>query len=160
MLVTFLDKLGGIFDSRFIVAFWMPVFLFVAALAAEATLLYGPVAVLGWWDAGTATEKALLGFGLLLMTTVLAYLLQAFAYPLVRLYVGEWPEWASWLWRWGVERQNLAYRKAEGDRSLWYFEFSNYEKRREKAPTRLGSVLTAAYDYSKSVYEIDAALWW
>lgn len=163
MLVTFLDKLGGIFDNRFVVAFWMPVFLFVGALAAEVALLYGPRAVLGWWAGSTATEKALLGFGFLLTTTVLAYLLQSFAYPLVRLYVGEWPSWASRFREWAVERQRLAYQNVSGDKDEQYvqryFGFSQDEKRRN-VPTRLGNVLTAAYDYSKNTYEIEAALWW
>lgn len=158
MMLTFLDKLGGLFDSRFIVTFWMPVFLFTIVLLAETALLYDPAGLLLWWEGSSATLKSLMGVALLIAVTVLAYVLQTFAYPLVSLYAGEWPSLLNWFKNWAVARQQCAFDKISDDEEAYYYNFSPNPKRIQ--PTRLGNVLTAAYDYPLKVYGIDAPIWW
>jgi hypothetical protein len=146
MLLTFLDKLGGLFDRRFIVAYWLPSFVFTVLLVAEAGLLYNAPAALKWWDALSATASVLLTVGLLFGVTILAYLLQPFTVPLMRLYLGYWPRRVSFLADWGKTRARREWSEAEiSDKRL--------------LPTRLGNTLSVAYEYPFKVYQLDPAIW-
>lgn len=158
MLPTFLDKLSGFLDRRFIVAYWMPVFFFVVLMIGESAVLYGPTTTIQLWETGDATTKVLTGMGTLLVITVLAYMLKAFTFPLVRLYVGYWPEWIPWLKEWGVSRQKVIWNEIFEDINKRYYSYPRAEDRLQ--PTRLGNVLTAAYDYPLEVYGIRASIWW
>ncbi|MBK9232363.1 MAG: hypothetical protein IPO15_16330 [Anaerolineae bacterium] len=61
MLTAFLDRLGGLFDRRFIVAFWAPTFLtaFLAALTVLA-LRPGLGTALETWARLTANAQIIL----------------------------------------------------------------------------------------------------
>ncbi len=148
MFLTFLDKLGGFFDRRFVIAFWAPSLIFSALIVAAAALIYDAAAALRLWDAQTATAQVLLSVSFLFCVSILAYLLQPFNVLLVRLYLGyDWPAWASFFEKWGRERQR-------GD---WT------EKRVPPArlrPTRLGNTLEDIYRYAYNVYRADTSIWW
>jgi hypothetical protein len=147
MLLGFLDTLGGFFDRRFIIAYWMPCFIFAALVLAEAGILYNYEATLKWWDALSTTTGALLAVALLFCVTVFAYLLQSFSVSLVRHYLGYWPgERDSFLSRWGRARERKVWKRHEiSDERL--------------LPTRLGNILASSYEYPHKVYYIDPAVW-
>jgi hypothetical protein len=92
MLGSFLDKVSGVFDQRFIVAYWGPTFLGLGLAAGVASLLFSVAGVLAWWTKRSTTEQILLGVAALLAITVLAFLLGALTTPIIRLYEGYWPE--------------------------------------------------------------------
>jgi len=99
MLNTFLDKMSGFFDQRFVVAYLIPVLIGLLLALGIAGILIGPamVAAFGWLATRSGTELALLGAGILLviflLVYLLAYLLATLTTPIVRLYEGYWPEW-------------------------------------------------------------------
>ncbi len=99
MLSTFLDKMSGFFDQRFVVAYLIPVLIGIVTVVTIIGLLKESivVSIFEWWIKGSGFEQALLGVLYLLVTLLIAYL---FAYllatlttPLVRMYEGYWPEW-------------------------------------------------------------------
>jgi hypothetical protein len=92
MLGTFLDKMSGIFDQRFIVAYWIPIFFGLMLLVGLGMFLLGPSVMFGWWMSLNSAEKVLLGIGALLCVSLLAYLLETLTAPIVRLYEGYWRE--------------------------------------------------------------------
>lgn len=154
MLGTFLDKLNVFFDRRFMIAYWSPVFIGLGLFAGLVVVLMGPSVALGWWVGRSGTEQVLLGVGTLLLITVLAYVLEAFTIPVVRLYEGYWPKGA--LTNWACMQQKA--RRAKSTDADAYHNFpldSDLVK-----PTRLGNVLTAAEEYPHQLYRLDAVLWW
>ena len=159
LLPTFLDKLSGLLDRRFVEAHWAPVFLFFALLLLTAVTIYSPAEALDWWGGRDATSKALVAFGTLFLITVFAYLLSAFSNMLAALYTGYWLKrflrvpLLTFLKKWAEARQE-ARRIASGD----YEYYSRYEGR--VTATRLGNVLTSAYDYALYTYGIEGVTWW
>jgi hypothetical protein len=154
MLGTFLDKLNVFFDRRFMIAYWSPIFIGLGFTVGLVGVLVGPLAALGWWTGRSGTEQVLLGVGVLLVITVLAYVLEALTIPIVRLYEGYWPK--GLLTNWACTRQKA--RKAKSDDSACYHNYpldSDLMK-----PTRLGNVLVASEDYPHQLYQLDAVLWW
>jgi hypothetical protein len=154
MLGTFLEKLNGFFDRRFMIAYWSPIFIGLGLTAGLLGGLVGPWAALGWWAGLSGTEQILLGVGALLVITVLAYVLETLTIPVVRLYEGYWPKGA--LTNWACTKQKA--RKAKSSDSASYHNFpldSDLVK-----PTRLGNVLIAAEEYPHQLYQLDAVLWW
>src|SRR5580704_1472229 len=106
MFTTFLDKLSGVFDRRFLVAYWAPVFVFFAVGAALSIgAVWDASETLDWWSGLSAAAQALLGAALLLLMLVGSYLLQAFQSSLMRMYQGYWGAWASFLIERGIRSQ-------------------------------------------------------
>jgi hypothetical protein len=93
MLGTFLDKVSGFFDRRFIIAYWSPTLIFLSLALGLGIFPFAPSLALSWWQQLSGTEQVLLTGGVLLGNTLLAYLLEAMEIPLIRLYEGYWPEW-------------------------------------------------------------------
>lgn len=159
MLPTFLDKLSGLLDRRFIEAHWAPVFLFFALLLLTAVMIYSPAEALDWWRARDATSKAIVAFGSLFLVTVMAYLLSACSNVVAELYTGYWLKplkdvpVVKFFKEWGEKRQ-LARRTATKN-----FEYYPRDPSRVTA-TRLGNVLTSAYDYALYTYGADGVVWW
>lgn len=160
MFTTFLDKLSSLFDKRFLIAYWGPLLIGLALSVAVWSTQAGATAAGAWWDAQSATQQLLFMLGVLLAVTVLAFVLQAFTVPLVRLYEGYWP---SWLRR--LEQHCIAVEKARrdrlhdaGDRRAALYSYPS-EERLVRA-TRLGNTMTAAEEYAWSVYRADAIIWW
>jgi hypothetical protein len=112
MLGTFLDKMTGIFDQRFVVAYWTPIFFGLTLSVGLAVLLLGPSVIFGWWMSLNIPEEVLLGIGALLCVSLLAYLLETLTAPIVRLYEGYWPE--GMLTRWiRTNKQKVLIHKQE-----------------------------------------------
>ncbi len=181
MLGTFLDKLSGFFDQRFLVAYWGPTFVGLGLAAGWVSVLFSFAGVLAWWTKRNTTEQVLLGVAALLAITVLAFLLGALTTPIIRLYEGYWRENAltrqsrkcwqetlkSLVGKLAKLEERLAQTKAltpDEERAYLHFQHTRYynfprDDARVK-PTRLGNVLAAAEDYPLQCYEIDAVLWW
>lgn len=159
MLPTFLDKLSGLLDRRFVEAHWAPVFLFFALLLVTALTIYSPAEAMDWWGARDAASKTLVAFGALFLVTVAAYLLSACSNVLATLYTGYWLKRVrrvpvlTFLREWGEERQR-ARRAASRD-------YDYYPRDTERVTaTRLGNVLTSAYDYALYTYGVEGVVWW
>jgi hypothetical protein len=175
VLVAFLDRISGFVDRRFMVAFWAPCFLFAAGGLGILGLVRGEASTLiDWWEAQGGSSQALAAFGFLLANTVGAYLLQAFASPLVRLYEGYWPGWMVHLIHWsqvtmrssmgsigvsGESVKSLADDQVDHQRVFRRYVRFPYSAERIR-PTRLGNVLTAAEEYAYEMYRLDTVLWW
>lgn len=97
MFTSFLDKLNSLFDKRFLIAYWGPLLIGLALAVAVWSTQAGATAAGVWWDAQSATQQLLLMLGALFAVTILAFVLQAFTVPLVRLYEGYWPSWLDGL---------------------------------------------------------------
>lgn len=99
MLSTFLDKMSGSFDQRFVVAYLLPILIGVISLIIIIGLLKESIVVIifEWWIKGSGFEQAALaGLCILiifLIAYLFAYLLATLTTPLVRIYEGYWPEW-------------------------------------------------------------------
>jgi hypothetical protein len=154
MLGTFLDKLGGLFDRRFIVAYWSPLFIGFGLTGGLVIVARGLPVVFDWWVKLSVEEHVVLGVGSLLAVTLLAYVLDALTVPLLRFYEGYWP------WKW-LTGPIITWQKTQ---KAWRPTSAKlYEVPRDPAllkPTRLGNVLAAAEEYSYQLYRLDAVTWW
>ena len=167
MFATFLEKVGGLFDQRFMIAYWMPSFIGLSLLTTIVLVSLGWGRFFQWWAALSGPEQAWLGLGSLLVITMAAYLLQTL--PVVRLYEGyllpdrirtraiSTREW---------ERNHL--RKsfidgpdtAQGRNDYQIYHFNYPQDPNLVRPTRLGNVLTAAEEHPHTLYNMDAVVWW
>lgn len=93
MLGTFLDKISGIFDQRFILSYVMPTFVFLGLLVGLIQVWFGLSTTLYWWTSLAILEQILIGLIVLLTVIVVSYILQMLTAPIVRFYEGYWPEW-------------------------------------------------------------------
>jgi len=170
MLSIFLDKASGLLDRRFLVAWWFPTLIAGAAALLLGVMPYGLTGTWQWWQQQDAPAQTWLLLGALVLVTLVAYLLQAFTRPLVRLYEGYW---SHWLRRWGrkrVENRWQRWRKeraeaAKNDSSRYaalqdhlHYEYPSQAER--LLPTRLGNVLRAAEYYPVTAYGMDTVFWW
>ena len=73
MLGTFVEKLGGLFDRRFLVAYWSPPFIGCGLLAGLLVMVAGPSVAMEWWKNLSGVEQVVLSGGSLLILTFLAY---------------------------------------------------------------------------------------
>ncbi len=71
MVGTFLEKVGGWFDRRFLVAYWSPVFVSLGAIGGLVVLILGPPVVFGWWTKLNGEEQIVIGVGSLVATSLL-----------------------------------------------------------------------------------------
>jgi len=168
MIITFIEKLGGLFDRRFWTAYWMPVFIGFLLLASIIAIHYGMVAMLRRWLEMNATEQTVLAFSALLTITMFAYLLQALTSPLMRFYEGyalprRLAEWSKA----GQENQvnrliagmnDPANKSSASDARNRYTYFPENLKRLR--PTRFGNTLTAAEEHAYNMLKLDSVLWW
>jgi hypothetical protein len=154
MVATFLDKVGGWFDRRFLLAYWSPVFLALGILGGLVIFTKRPSVVFGWWFNLNGEEQIVLGIGSLLAVTLFAYVLDAFTTPLVRLYEGYWPWKRPTLLgtRWQKARRS---KFTTSSHSVYFPRNSKLLK-----PTRLGNILVSAEEYSYQLYRLDAVVWW
>jgi len=180
MLSTFLDKVGGLLNRRFLVAYWFPTMFAALLLLLPRALVFGLDAAWRWWAglvpsqgyAGEGSPQLGLLAGGLLLITLVAYLLQAFTRPLIRTYEGytwPWPlrRWAArraarrWLdlrrARAEAARQNDLARDAHRQDQLYH---GHPDRAWLLLPTHLGNVLRAAEGYAGRVYGMDAPFWW
>jgi hypothetical protein len=92
MLGSFLDKLGGFFDRRFILAYVTPSLILLLLLIGILQSWFGLQPTLSWWTHIDGQEKILLGVGVLLTVVLLASTFEMITAPIVRLYEGYWKE--------------------------------------------------------------------
>ncbi len=164
MLATYFKELGGLFDRRFLLAYWAPAFVAAAAGALLiATAGAGVAALVAAWAKLTAGLQAVLALSALISVTVLAFLLQAATTPIVRFFEGYWPR----RWQRLVVRGVTAHRaRVEGlekraDRSSYRARYFGYPRDEDLIlPTRLGNTLRAAEEYAYQTYRMDTVLWW
>ena len=183
MLGTFLDKATGLLDRNFLLAYWFPIFISASLAILIYIWTFGWVAAVNWWQQDLLTKGQDTGFsaqlviavGTLVLITVLAYMLQPFTRSIVRFYEGYWPQP---LQRWFVslpligecpiwedKSRKRAQAQEKGDMSEYNRQhvqlFYGFPSRVNRLmPMRLGNVLRAAEDYSKSVYGLDSVFWW
>ena len=181
MLNAFLVELNGLFDRRFILAYWAPLFV-VLALAGLGGLAIGQgiAPALAVWSALDPLLQVILPLAALIGITVLAYILQAMTATLIRMYEGYWPQGLNALMLHAIKEQKArraallqkAEKQAQGTvteqqtqraaaaRAYRRF-YLNYPRKQELVrATRLGNVLTAAEEYAYQVYGLDTSLWW
>lgn len=157
MLITFLDKISGFFDRRFILAFWAPMFITAGLALGLLASLLGWGRVVHWWTLLSGVEQVTLAVTTLLAETVLAYVLQAVAVPLVQMYEG-YVFWPTWIAAWGKEDQRRLRQDLDDTQpQVSYFRFPRGE---DVMPTGLGNVFAAAEDYPRRMYNLDAVIWW
>ncbi len=154
MLGTFLEKVGGLFDRRFILAYWSPLFIGFVLAGGLVIVAFGLPVVFGWWVKLSFEEQVVLGVGNLLAITLLAYVLDALTVPLIRCYEGYWP----WKWLTSLVTRWQKTLKARRAASAKPFNFPRNSTRLK--PTRLGNVLASAEEYSYQLYRLDAVIWW
>jgi hypothetical protein len=173
MFVTFLDKLGGWFDRRFMLAFWAPAFISLGVTGSLIVLVVLGRDAVDIWDELDSLESAWLALVALVLITVTAYVLQAFSTTIVRLHEGYlFPEWLARHTRADQlrarqrtlpeQRPNRLTGAATSAWSNHYRDAYFYFPRNEDLvkPTRLGNVLTASEEYVTLTYGADAVLWW
>jgi hypothetical protein len=93
MLGTFLDKITGFFDQRFMLSYVMPTFVFLGLFIGFIQVWFGLLTTLHSWMSLAILEQILIGVIVLLAVIVVAYMLQMLTAPIVRFYEGYWPEW-------------------------------------------------------------------
>lgn len=171
MLNAYLTTLGGFFDRRFIIAYWAPMFLFLAILLlGGAAVLVGPGAALAAWAALDPMMQVLVALAALLGITVFAYLFQALTTPLLRFYEGYWPDWLGWLReraqadqkrRWEALKGSSKDPKALHQPGVYRQRYFHFPRSHDMIrATRLGNTLTASEEYPYQLYRLDAILWW
>lgn len=183
MLGTFLDKATGLLDRSFLLAYWFPVFISVSLCLLIYIWAWGWVAAVEWWQQDLLTRGQDGGFygqlvvvvGALVFITVLAFLLQPFTRTIVRFYEGYWWQclrdffvalpWFGEGQIWTEKSKKRAQAIENKDRSGYNHEqvqlFYCFPSRADHLmPMRLGNVLRAAEDYSRSAYGMDSVFLW
>jgi hypothetical protein len=180
MFGTFLDKATGLLDRNFLLAYWFPVFIAASLAALIRIWVSGFEASVQWWQQDWIAKSQVGGFitqiwilvGILVLITVLAYLLQPFTRLIIRSYEGYWPTGLrSWFTARGEYKawQEKSTQRTQAEEAEDWSKYSDlqaqlfygYPQRPSRLmPTRLGNVLRAAEDYSKSAYGMDSVFWW
>ncbi len=159
MLGTLVDKLSGFFDKRFVVTYWSPLFIGLGLLAGLLLVLVKPVIIVNWWNSWeklSVTDQGLLIGGVLLIVTLLAFVLEMLADPILRLYEGYWPTGLDPLRKWFLKRQQQQRRRSNESKKAYEFPIDPALL----LPTKLGNVLNASNEYSHQIYHLDAIVWW
>ncbi len=162
MVSAYADKLSGLFDRRFLLAYWAP----VSVCAVLTVLIIGAFidvnSVLDRWNTLGPLNQTLLGSLVLVLSFASAYVLEALTSPIVRFYEGY--NWPALLGRWAKARYERDHRRlqsgsvSESKYVRAYFQLPMHIQHVQ--PTRLGNILRAAEEYSTEVYELDAVVWW
>ncbi|HYO15592.1 MAG TPA: hypothetical protein VE685_20540 [Thermoanaerobaculia bacterium] len=150
MLISFLDRLNGLFDRHFMVGQWAPASVALVLAGSIATVSIGSGRVLRWWTGLQPLEQTWLTLAALLAVTVLAYLLLALSNVSIRFYEGY--TWPGWLASWSTRRQKARWARGE------FHEFPRNTSL--VRPTRLGNILTAAEEHPYQLYRLEAVAWW
>lgn len=175
-----LERIGGLFDQRFIVAYWSPLFVCTAVITAAFVFGHGFANTLTTWDTLSSTEQILLGIATILAITILAYVVLVATGPIIRLYEGYLPLVPERVVRWVSSHQQAHRGKLIDDMAklrdsrgilpaanlskylpVYRRYFTHFPRNATRVlPTRIGNILMAAEEYSWLRYSIDAVLWW
>lgn len=160
-------------NRRFFLVYWYPTLLsFLAGLLLyswpkdwEPLNQYFSIS-----DSGISSSQLEIILETLLLTLVLAHLLQAFSHSFVQFWEGYQPQW---LWKWNEKRVEEKWKKLKKERaaastsnpklyaSFHEQLFSEYPSQKDRLlPTQLGNVLRASEDYALYTYGMDAVFWW
>src|SRR5579859_3954184 len=159
MIGTFLDKLHGLFDTRFLVAFWAPMVIGIGSVINLLLFHFGYMAGTDWWFKLDTSRQVWAAAIVLFFATILAFVLQTFSTPLVRVYAGF--NWPTWLRHPCIAWQHWHYNtlaKRESERGRWYDYFP--EDKSLMQPTALGNRLQAAEEHAMRAYKLDSVVWW
>lgn len=177
MLTTFLTQVTSLFDRRFVVAYWAPMFV-VLSLATLGGLAIGQgvTGAVKAWSALDPLLQVILALAALIAVTVLALVLQTMTTPLIRLYEGYWPRRLHGLMQRSIAEQQEQRAALQGKTDFRLREaalrglhrpgayrqlYLTYPRKEELVrATRLGNVMTAAEEYAYQVYRLDTILWW
>lgn len=174
----FPDSVATLFDRRFFLAYWYPTILsFVVGL-----LIYSwpkdwkPLDLyLSISQNGSSGSQPSFHFEVILatliLTLIIAHLLQAFSHSLVQFWEGYWPKllWNRYKSARGVNDEWAKLKKERTNarnnptlHALIHEQlFYGYPSQEDKLlPTQLGNILKAAEDYAKSNYGMDIVFWW
>lgn len=170
MLGTFVDKVSGLFDRRFLMGWWAPVFVTSAVALILALTPYGLDQAWTWWQGQEELAQTWMVVTALLLVTAFAYILRAFLRPMIRLYEGYWPQWLRrWptksvkrrVGRWNKAQIRAAQSDPERYADLQDALYYGYPSQTTLLlPTRLGNALRAAEEYGYVTYGLDSAFWW
>jgi len=105
MVSSFIGTISGLFDKRFLVTAWFPVFCFGAAVVILVALVIGPDAAIEIWDSWSPIKQLWASAAALVVVTLVSYVCNNFTYCLVQLYEGYWPAWMQRIQRRCVRRQ-------------------------------------------------------
>src|SRR5574337_13902 len=119
MFGTFLDKLGGFFDRRFVLAYEIPTLFILLLIVIMFQVLFGPKATLAWWAQLEIQEQIVVAVGILLAIILIAYIFEMLTAPIVRFYEGYWSDWK--LTRWANNRQKK--KKLASTQAASYYKF-------------------------------------
>jgi hypothetical protein len=160
-------------DAQFFTAYWLPAF--VAALGSVGLL----TARVGMDQLGAAifsldsVQQSLVVLIVLLVTTMLAFVLRAFALPITQLFAGiTLPRFAAGRLRQaqirarnraagpvhggsGQPRSDLESLQRASALSLYY-----PKQESDVQPTLFGNILAAVADHPRTAYGMDGAWWW
>ncbi len=152
LLGTFVNRISGLLDRRFLVGSWFPALLGGMLLANVLVFGYGWGKVSKAWAHLDTVPQVWVGLTIVAAVTTAAFVLHVA--PTIRLFEGYGlpPPMASLGRRRQVSRrgrlpESTSLRSYPRDRSLI-------------RPTRFGNVLTCAMEYSYLRYRIDAVVWW
>ncbi|OPG07478.1 hypothetical protein B1R27_13315 [Streptomyces sp. GKU 895] len=150
--MSVLETAGGLLARRRLITTWLPVLVFVSALAVVGVAALGTARAEKWWAELPGQARAIAGVVLLAATVLASELLAGFRPAVVRLYEGYWSALpgGSALMRSGRERTAAV---ADPTRP-WTSPTPD-----RLMPTRLGNILAAA-EQQADRYGMDAATAW
>lgn len=158
MLFSALGSIGSRLDSKFITAYFAPSFVAVLGTLWILVVSTGTERFGEWVEQLDSVEQAIAVLVLLLVTSVLGHVLQAFSRPIAQLFAGRaWPELFQ---RPLIENQRRARAGAKLREMLSRGDRLYPRDPADTAPTAFGNVLTAAADYPRLVYAMDPHHWW
>jgi hypothetical protein len=169
MIDQTLTTITKLFSRRFIMAQWVPAFLFTHGVFGIAWSLLGWERIYGHWQTMSVPQQGFLALLYFLAVTLLAWVMDIFTYPIVRLHEGYLlPEYFAEYGRnkHRQRRQNLftnSIKQVKQDRQKFnhfYYDYYQSYPRKRLLPTALGNVLAAAEEYPQDIYSIDAVIWW
>lgn len=152
LLGTFVNRITGLLDRRFLVGSWFPTFFGGILLANILIPAYGWGKVSKEWATLGAGPQIWAGLTAAATLTTAAFVLHVAA--TIRLFEGYGlPSRIASL---GQRRQVARRSRLPESSSLRSYPRDSTLIR----PTRLGNILTAAEEYSYLRYRIDAVVWW
>ena len=173
MPASALEALGGFFDRRFMIAYWAPAFVAICLVVGMLMIGLGVQRAVSWWTGTGPGQLALFGVVIVLVTSIVAYLLQPMTGRVIRAFEGY--GWGPYLSQWAIQSQKRKWRKnvpidaqrdeetvRNLDRSRYYHAryYSFPANIASLRPTRLGNILTAAEEYPTQMYSMNSVLWW
>jgi hypothetical protein len=152
LLGTFVNRISGLFDRRFLIGSWFPSLSGGVLLANILIFARGWARVSRMWAGLGAGPQIWVSISAVAGVTMLAFVLYVAA--TLRLFEG-----------YGLPAPVAAFgRRRQSARRAGLPENSSLRAYpRDRAlirPTRLGNVLTAAEEYSYLRYRMDAVIWW